>query len=68
MLPSSWSFPNLLIRLTIKITKTDIKHKTPTGTAIQTAKPVLFFFEEVVVGGRLLTVGVKSEEHNNQLP
>lgn len=62
MLPSSWLFLNLLLRLKIKIPKTDIKHTIPIGTAIPTIKPALFFFEEVVVGGRLLTVGIKSEE------
>jgi len=40
-----------------KVTKTDRKLTTPTPTTIPTIRPVLFFS---LLGGSLLTVGVKS--------
>lgn len=58
ILPSSPLPLNLFCRLKKKIAKMDIMLTTATETTMATIKLVFFF--EVDVGGRLLTVGLKS--------
>jgi len=47
-----------------KITKTDMKLTTPTPTTIPTIRPVLLL---LLLGGSLLTVGIKSVQYRHTL-